>query len=278
MKKKIRRVIRRLTQPSPLDEIRGSQTIVDFLGAKFFAGKGNKIEAKLLSTNGYDRQNLIVCERFIHPGDVCLDVGANIGIYSALMANWVGDAGSVHCFEPVSHIRRKLNLNLKINGVSNTIVNPIVLGGEAGVIPMNQIKEGAFRAGTSTLTQNESVEALGQNSFDRVDVEMRTVDSYIEDAGIKKVNFVKIDIEGYEINFLSGASRLLSHHRPVMVMEHNQARLEFLDIDEDRFKKLFSRFNYRCLELFEQDDKCLFVPYSFDRKMRGINLACIPEE
>ncbi|MDB4446571.1 FkbM family methyltransferase [Akkermansiaceae bacterium] len=276
MKNKIKKAVSVLLRKSYLDECPKAQVITEFMGGKFFAGNANKIEAKILSSNGYDPENLTVCKNLIGPGSVCLDVGANIGIYSCLMAIWSGSSGSVHAFEPVNHIRRKLDLNVRINRLRNVRINSIVLGEKAGTIEMNQVREGHFRAGTSTLTENESVESMGKESFDRVEVEMMTVDEYLDQKQVDRVDFVKVDIEGYEINFLKGASRLFNEYRPNVLIEHNQKRLKYLGINEAEFKAFFDQARYRCFELYDKDGESYFIPYDFDRKMRGINLACVP--
>ena len=276
MKRATKNLIKRILGRSFLDENVNAQTIIDFHGVKFFAGKTNKIEAKLLNAHGYDRQNLTVCQSFIRPGDICLDVGANIGVYSVLMAKWAGPSGNIHAFEPVDHIRRKLKLNIRLNGFSNVTVNPIALGEKEGFVSMNQVKEGQFRGGTSTLTQNENVLEMCSDKFESVQVSLKTVDSYIAESKLERIDFAKIDIEGYEINFLLGAEQLLTEHRPIIVMEHNQRRLKFLGIEEKRFEEIFKKAQYRCFELLGVDDECYFIPYYFDRKMHGMNLACIP--
>jgi FkbM family methyltransferase len=169
-----------------------------------------------------------------------------------------------------------MHLNIRLNQLKNVVVNPIVLGEREGCVVMNQIKEGEFRAGTSTLTDNDSVASIGKENFTRCNVTMKSVDDYIDEAHVPKLDFVKVDIEGYEIKFLAGASKLLATHRPVILMEHNQRRLQYLEVDEGRFKSIFHDAEYDCFELFELDGVSYFIPYQFDRKMRGINLACLP--
>jgi FkbM family methyltransferase len=259
-----------------LDNNPKAQTIAHFRGAQFFAGRSNKIEAKLLGPGDYDRENLTFCEGLVGEGDVCFDVGANLGVYTVLFAKWAGSSGQVHAFEPVDNIRRKLRLNVTLNHLRNVRINAIALGDSNGYIEMNQVKEGQFRGGTSCVIENDNVLSMGRDKFTRVQVEMKTVDDYLLENNVTQVDFVKVDIEGYELNFLKGASRLLSEHRPVVLMEHNPNRLELLGISEIHFQEIFQKISYECLELLRTGEVAYFVPYRFDRQMRGTNLACLP--
>lgn len=253
-----------------------AQIITHFMGAKFLAGRSNKIEAMLLDRGEYDRENLTFCKSVIREGDVCLDVGANIGVYTTLFAKWVGSSGQVHAFEPVDHMRRKLRLNATINHLRNVRISPVALGDSNGYAEMNQIREGHFRGGTSCLIENENVLKIGRDQFTQVQVEMKTVDDYLSQNNVTQVDVVKVDIEGYELKFLKGARRLLVENRPILLMEHIKNRLQFMKIDEREFQEIFQKTGYECFELFSISGANYFIPYRFDRGMRGTNLFCLP--
>ena len=153
------------------------KTIVEFRGCKFWAGPDNKIESVLLQDNEkYDVCNFSAIEKLVNSGDVCFDIGANIGVYSTVLSRLSGDDFNVHSFEPVSHIRKRLTLNAKLNGFGNVNVNNFALGAAPETIDMNQIKEGVFRGGTSSFLKNENWQSLSEDDFETVPVEVKTLD------------------------------------------------------------------------------------------------------
>lgn len=254
----------------------GAQRLIAFEGVLILAGNDNKIEDKILREGSYEPENLALCKMLVRPGDVCVDVGANIGVYTVVLASLCGASGEVHAFEPVDHVRRKLWRNLYVNGVRNAHVNPCALGEKLATVGMNQVKEGEYRAGTSTLTMNENIVRMGPAKFERREVAMTTLDAYVVDRALTRLAFVKVDVEGYEINVLAGAEHTLTTLRPAVLMEHIQKRLQHLQIDEARFAELFARVRYECFELVRQGDQAYLVPYAFDRKMLGLSLLALP--
>lgn len=250
--------------------------VVEFRGARIICTPANKLENKLLeNAAAYDRPNFNALISLVKEGDICFDIGANIGIYSSVLSRAVGSAGHVHSFEPVRHIRRKLYANLAMNGAKNVTVNHFALGAEAGELPMFQVKEGEFRGGTSTFVRNNNVEKMGEQAFEKEIVKIAALDSYVEEMGIDRVDFMKIDVEGFELNVLKGAVKTLGKFRPPILFEHNQGRLGGLEIKEEDFALLFSELGYSCFETGTLDERLSLVPFGFDRKMRGNNLMAL---
>lgn len=274
----LKNVARRVLGRDIAIENDGAQQIVQFRGVRLLAGPTNKLEHRILEGGDYDPANLMFAESVVAPGDVCFDVGANIGIYSTLLGTWAGPSGAVHAFEPVRHIRAKLRRNLAINRLRNVTVQGIGLGEEETTLVMNQIVEGEVRAGTSTFTDNENVASLGASKFDRVEVPVKTLDGYVDENGIDRIDFLKVDIEGFELPFLKGAQKTLLRLRPVVLMEHSQKRLRHLDIDESEFKTLAEAIQYDFFELRRQDDEVILIPFQFDREIRAMNVVGFARE
>jgi len=267
---KLRGGVRNLIRPKRAP--RDAAKLVGFRGAQVVCEESNKLEAKLLDDPAsYDKKNFAAVETLVQPGAICMDIGANIGIYSAVLSRLVGPTGHVHAFEPVRHIRRKLRTNLAFNGARNVTVNDFALGDVPGSLEMFQVKEGQFRAGTSTLVRNNNVETMGEDAFERQTVEVRTVDTY----GLDRVDFMKIDVEGFEFNVLKGAVETLRKHRPAILFEHDQGRLEGLAGDERQFAELLGGLGYSCFELDLSDDEVWVTPFNFDSRLRTNNLIAL---
>jgi FkbM family methyltransferase len=158
--------------------------------------------------------------RFLKPGMVFVDVGANDGYYSLFAARRVGASGRVIAVEPSSRERANLERNLARNGLDNVIVVSAALGAEPGVADL-RLAQGKH-SGHNTLGKfaHDDVQAA---SLERVKVQ--TLDSVVAELGLDRIDFVKIDVEGAEASVVAGARSVLKEMRPVMILEINDAAL-----------------------------------------------------
>lgn len=234
--------------------------IVNYLGAKFFADGTSKIGTELLHGR-YDAANFAVIRSLVRPGSVCVDAGANIGVYTTILSRLSGPTGHVHSFEPVAHLRRKIDAHLELNCVDNVTVNALALGDQPGTLPMHQVKEGVYRAGTSSLLPTEAQAAVTPDAFETVPTAVTTLDRYAAEKGLQRLDFIKVDIEGYERYFFQGAEECLSRFSPTILFEHSQNRLQALGIDETYFRDLFTRHGYKIYEFRERMSLVWFSPF-----------------
>ena len=146
----------------------------------------------------------------IRPEDVCVDVGANIGYYTMLMAR-AASAGTVHAFEPDPLCNALLHLNISINEFANVRLNPILLGAASGSMQFLRASDSGF----------SSLRDTGRRPIARTyRVKMDTLDEYLDMLGKGGVDILKIDVEGAEGLVLEGARRLLDdpHRRPRLIL------------------------------------------------------------
>jgi len=146
-------------------------------------------------------------------GDV-IDIGANIGIFSVLMARAVGNR-KVLSIEPTPAVARRLQHNISANGVAaNVIVEQCAVGATTGTVTMNTVAgmEEYSRVGAMVLPDTVGRAAVA------VTVPIHTLDELIARHGLKPT-LIKMDIEGSEMRALSGATVALEKHRPTIVAE-----------------------------------------------------------
>lgn len=220
--------------------------------------------------HGYFEQHI---EKFIKmvvkENDYCLDVGANIGYYSCLMGNLIGEKGKVFAFEPVHYNLKILNTNIMLNRLKNVSVCSNALGESTGEMEMKIYPENSFLTGHNSLIDNEVIK---ENQFyETKSINVVSIDEYLEKNKIERIDVVKIDIEGYEYNFFLGAKKLMTDFNPIIIFEHNPNRIKDIGISEDEFIILFK--NYFVYELFEDGLK----PYYFDRNITAPDLVAIPK-
>lgn len=163
-----------------------------------------------------ERQLLL---RWLKKDWVIFDIGAHHGLYSLLFSHC---GGLVTAFEPSQRAQRRLNEHLKVNGCTNTQVESF---GLSSVIR------------TQSLYVCDGIES-GRNSFRspsvseklRIEeVSVRTLDDYVSEKSIDRLDFIKIDTEGSELAILMGASHTLTVLRPVIMCELADWTLEDWD-------------------------------------------------
>jgi FkbM family methyltransferase len=179
---------------------------------------------------------LSLLPRFLSPGGTMLDVGANLGVYTLTAAKQVGPGGRVISVEAVPTVAAALRENINRNGCSWVTVVEAAAG--AG--------EGEAKIGKPTGSNNSGEFMVGDHGDGEgtFSVRVRTLDDILAEAGVAKVDFVKMDIEGSEFDALRGASRLLRVDRPAFVIELNEDALRRRGSSADAVVSLFREAGY----------------------------------
>ncbi len=184
--------------------------------------------------------------RFVPASGVVFDIGAHAGQYTKLFAR-AARCGRVYAFEPGSYARAILRAAAAVHRLRNVMVMPMALAADCGVATLSvPVKHrGAFGFGLSHLGQP-------QPRWDRVAQELvatSTIDAVAAALGLDRLDFVKADIEGWEVALLRGGADTLRRFRPVVVLEllsHHLARAG--DRVDDAFG-FMAELGYRAFEL-----------------------------
>lgn len=149
----------------------------------------------------------------VRPGDLCLDIGANVGAYVLQLAHWTAPNGRVIAFEPNPGAAALLDQHVGLNGLAGRVeVVRAAIGAEAGTAVMHVA--GADGRGRLDV---ENPELAGRTGA--VEVPVTTIDAFCGARGLTP-RWILIDIEGYEIAALQGARRTLATApRPGVVVE-----------------------------------------------------------
>lgn len=156
-------------------------------------------------------------------GRVAIDVGAHAGNWTQNLARRVGLDGTVLAYEALPHYGRALTWSTRLLRGRNVQVRVVAVGNREGLIPLRWRSVANER-----LTGTTHIEPGVKNSAGVIEVRMVTLDSDLASHGIhpSDVAFVKIDVEGAELEVLRGARGLLSRGRPVVYMEVEPLWLE----------------------------------------------------
>ena len=183
-----------------------------------------------------------VFKHLLKPGDTVIDGGANIGYFSLLAANYVGEHGCVHSFEPIPETFATLNKNIGLNGFTNIHTNRLAL--------MQSKGELCFEIPIDTHTSNllgrlATVALLGRGP--QVTVPATTLDEYGEHLGINTIKLVKLDVEGSETAAIAGMRRMLFEHRiAYLICELSTILLDRMGISDTTMQEALSEHGYSC--------------------------------
>lgn len=209
----------------------------------------------------FEIEELSFFSRYIGKDFVVFDVGANIGLHSLYASKLVGTNGKVFSFEPVNKTFNRLKENIEINSVTNISAYNLALSNENGKETMTISLDG-FDAWNS-IAGNQQI--IGEN-FVEEKIVIQTLDDFVkEHCPNLKIDFIKIDTEGWELNVLEGAKDYLKNNSPFLMVEYALNVLENFDRKlEDIFDTLTS-YGYTLYRYNHKSD-------SFTEVERGVEM------
>ncbi len=176
----------------------------------------------------YEPEDSAFLRQSVCEGDICVDIGANIGVYTLFLAKKASQ-GVVHAFEPVSLNYHVLTVNVLANQLPNVVLNNCAVGDNNGSIEFYVAQDGGF---------SSAVDTGRKRIVDKAQVSMTTLDSYCTGAGIPRVDILKVDVEGGEPGVIRGAHELLSDQK-------RKPRLIMLEL----YEPMLQRFGVRITDV-----------------------------
>lgn len=176
---------------------------------------------------------------------VILDIGANVGLFSLLAADKLGNNGKIYAFEPCEKTFNILKLNLEANNCRDVFPFKLALSNENASCCLAQPSGGknnnndAFNY-ISSKTDNASGEI----------VRTQTLDSFVAEHSVERVDLIKIDIEGAELLCFQGAKNTIANYKPVIIFECLESFCERFDYNMSDILLFLKAYNYK---LFQYD-------------------------
>lgn len=187
-------------------------------GGRIFLHYREDIGLVTLLGGGFERAELMCARRLVRPGTTAVDVGANVGVYTVVLALAAGPRGRVLAFEPAPENLRRLEQNVTLNRLENVDVHGVALADRTGEVVLQLGADPAYHSTVEVFERR----ALGAETR----VEAAILDEVWRAAGAPEVSFVKVDTEGSELPVLQGAEELLAATRPALLVEARDARVE----------------------------------------------------
>ena len=209
-------------------------------GVKLLVFANEDVGRRLVFLRQYEPDDADFLASLVRPADVCFDIGGNTGLYAMLMAKRATD-GEVHAFEPVPLNRHLLASGALLNGFKHIVVNECAVGAEDGEMSFSEAVDGAYSSLVPVGRKSERSALL---------VKVRSLDSYVAEKEMPRVDVMKVDVEGAEPLVLQGAAGLFgaSERRPRAIM------LELLDIN-------LSTYGTNVMEIVERMRGFSYHPY-----------------
>ncbi len=188
------------------------QLVTTYDGGLFNVDTGSSTEYHLLFRGAHEPHITELLQRLARPGDTCLDIGANVGALTLVLAKAVGSAGRVLAFEPHPALVERLRRNVELNRYQQvTVVEAAVSDGD-GTATLYGHQPDAFRQSLSSLRSDDVV-------HEPLEVETLAGSGCESRFGLTGCHVVKIDVEGHEPVVLQQLEGLIAKHRPFLIFE-----------------------------------------------------------
>lgn len=249
--------LRKLLRPDVdvnLEVIRGGQKWLlnpsDYMPSEFFW---------LGTMDSWDTFHL---KRFLEPGSVIFDIGANFGYYAITLASTLQRDCQVYAFEPFRPSYERLNKNIALNSLHDTVF-PYPLG-FSDVVGTGHMVTRAGNSGAARVSIDDN----------GTPVPLVTLDSFCGDNAIERIDFIKIDVEGYEERLLLGGVKTIVQVKPLIFIELNPPTLTLANSSVERVVETLQGYGY---ELYLAQRERLLRLRELPRGSNYVNAFCFPK-
>ena len=170
-------------------------------------------------------------------GDVFYDIGANVGFFSIIAAKLVGEGGKVYAFEPGSENAKSIRYNGELNNFNQIEVIEKAVSNTSGT---GEFLLAKYSGGHALATADAPPDLAG-----KVTVDLVSIDDLIASGQIEPPNFVKIDVEGAELDVLKGMTQTIKTYQPSVIYEVDDGDRAAYERKYQELANFFESFNYQ---------------------------------
>lgn len=222
------------------------------------------VDTEIYTKGVWEEDILLEIKKHITRDSVCLDIGSNIGQHALYMSQ-IAVNGTVYAFEPVPKLAQQIQQSVVANNIHNITVCHFGLSNknETRDIYLNNLN-----MGNTTFKKR-----LGAS--DVIQVETKLFDDFWGDT--RKIDFIKIDIEGYEYYCLLGMKKTLEKYHPTMIIEFSPIFYNKMNISSADFLQYIFGFGYKIYDLDDTKKKILSegIQEFIERTPSQTNILCI---
>lgn len=203
---------------------KSDENIVEVEGSKMFVDVFHKDPSMRRTFRAYafnkvhEQETTALFRELVNDGDVVLDLGANIGYFTLLFAQLVGDSGKVYSFEPEPRNFHYLTKNIELNNFKNVHAYQKAVSNQSN---KDKLYLCPYDTGHHTLYQNEGISSYrpdhASEEVEFLEVDVVALDQFL-DKEASKVHVIKMDVEGSEALALAGMKELLSQAQDIKII------------------------------------------------------------
>lgn len=207
------------------------------MGQRMFIHPNDSIEWGIFSKGEYEPELTDCFTKLVKKNYIILDIGAHTGYYTLLASKLMESTGTVHAFEPMPDLFERLRANIKLNECKNVVLNETAIWAKEGELYLHPA--------TSENSGNSSIFYRYGNKYDTIIVKAITIDEYINKMHLRKVDLIKIDIEGSEPFALIGGRHTLEKYKPDVICEVLPKLLSNFGYSVSDLRTFFSSLGYK---------------------------------
>lgn len=238
------RVVRLLAPPETCKGMKECCVVLD--GVPFIVQPSTPLGWYQFFFGTYEPEVRAVIKSTLRPGGVAIDVGANVGWHAVLMAQIVGDRGHVLAIEPNPSVRQQLHRNISLNRMSQTQVISCAMVDKPGEVSFFGPEQAHADSGNGHIVSGNNIT---ENDPTIYRVDGIRLDDVVAQAQLKRVDLIKIDIEGFEWLALLGARDTIVSFRPVIIFEFNKEYIPRCGANVADFENFFRGNGYDLFSL-----------------------------
>lgn len=245
------------------------ETVLEYdSGMSIFVSTASYIEWSIFFFGSYETDTVRLIKNVFRPNFVAIDVGANVGVFTLIMAAHARE-GRVIAIEPHPDVFARLARNIDLNRLQNVTLRQCALSDASGAQTLFSFAPGAANQGASSFYAGNVAGGGPQLS-----VAVTTLDEIMSSPGApNRLDFVKIDTEGNEARVLLGARQSLRKYRPQVLFEYDQRTWRLAGGDLDRLQDFFAELRYELYAVQRGSHE----PLAEKHRSMSVNLLAIPK-
>ena len=216
------------------------------------------VHAQIYFYGYWEKYTSIVFEKYIKPGMTVLDIGASTGVHTLRMAKLAGETGKVYAFEPSDWMHERLLNNIKLNDFKNIVTEKIAL---------SEVTKKALY-----LSEQHDRVDKKPNPRKYIRMQYMKLDDYFAKGRITALDFIKMDVDGYECRILEGATKTIKKYKPIMIIEIGKGLQEAYDRSLEELLNLLKSFGYKFYDEKTEKEYKLLVDALPDNA--SVNVLC----
>ena len=229
----------------------------------FIVFPNDAIAQHLKSGQPWEPHFKTVVQHLVKEGDTVLDCGSNFGYNAVIMGKQIGPSGRLFAFEPQRIVNQQLSGNMILNNIYNAIVVHAALGQEQGLTTMSPVPYDLDWVNIGDTSVGEGGDEVQVITLDMID---------------SQPDFIKMDVQGYELFALLGAENTIKQSLPDIFIEIEEHQLAKFNVTKEQLLNYIKSFGYRMFRINNEypcDHIC--TVHSIDKVERLAELLPIVE-